>query len=96
MALPEKNEVTANLETHPMVNEEEFNDSKREEDEKQEEENADDADSEDDGEALDLDINEDEPEKPKGKNCIPGIVYLGHIPPRMRPKHMRTMLSVYG
>lgn len=101
MALPEKNEVTADLETQPMVNEEEVNDSKQEE-----EENADgdeDADREmnceddnDDGEALDLDINEDEPEKPKGKKCIPGIVYLGHIPPRMRPKHMRTMLSVYG
>ncbi len=100
MALPEKNEVIADLETQPMVNEVEVNDSKQEE-----EENADgveDADREmncedDDGEALDLDINEeDEPEKPKGKKCIPGIVYLGHIPPRMRPKHMRTMLSVYG
>lgn len=102
MALPGKNEVIADLETQPMVNEEEVNDSKQEE-----EENADgveDAaremnceDDNDDGEALDLDINEeDEPEKPKGKKCIPGIVYLGHIPPRMRPKHMRTMLSVYG
>ncbi len=100
MALPEKNEVTEDIETHPTVNEEEESDSKQEQ-----EENADgveDADREmncedDDGEALDLDINEeDELEKPKGKKCIPGIVYLGHIPPRMRPKHMRTMLSVYG
>ncbi len=101
MALPEKNEVTEDIETQPTVNEEEESDSKQEQ-----EENADgveDADREmnceddDDGEALDLDINEeDELEKPKGKKCIPGIVYLGHIPPRMRPKHMRTMLSVYG
>lgn len=106
MALPEKNEVIADLETQPMVNEEEVNDSKQEEEEKQEDkaDGVEDADREmnceddnDDGEALDLDINEeDEPEKPKGKKCIPGIVYLGHIPPRMRPKHMRTMLSVYG
>ncbi|XP_042617667.1 activator of basal transcription 1 [Cyprinus carpio] len=103
MALPEKNEVTVNLETQPMVSEEEFSDSKREEDEKQQE-TVGDAEQEmnceddsGDGEALDLDINEeDEAEKPKGKKCIPGIVYLGHIPPRMRPKHMRTMLSVYG
>lgn len=30
------------------------------------------------------------------KKCLPGIIYLGHIPPRMRPKHMRNMLSAYG
>uniref|UniRef100_A0A3Q4B515 Activator of basal transcription 1 n=1 Tax=Mola mola TaxID=94237 RepID=A0A3Q4B515_MOLML len=30
------------------------------------------------------------------RKCLPGIIYLGHIPPRMRPKHMRNMLSAYG
>lgn len=30
------------------------------------------------------------------KKCVPGIIYLGHIPPRLRPKHLRNMLSVYG
>ncbi|XP_051911308.1 activator of basal transcription 1 isoform X2 [Hippocampus zosterae] len=30
------------------------------------------------------------------KKCVPGILYLGHIPPRFRPKHMRNLLSVYG
>ncbi|XP_076860163.1 activator of basal transcription 1 [Brachyhypopomus gauderio] len=32
----------------------------------------------------------------KGKKCVPGIVYLGHIPPRLRPKHVRNMLGLYG
>lgn len=31
-----------------------------------------------------------------GQKCIPGIIYLGHIPPRLRPKHLRNMLSPYG
>lgn len=35
-------------------------------------------------------------EKTKSKKCVPGIVYLGHIPPRLRPKHVRNLLSVYG
>lgn len=30
------------------------------------------------------------------KKCVPGIIYLGHIPPRLRPKHMRNLLSAYG
>ncbi|XP_034392935.1 activator of basal transcription 1 [Cyclopterus lumpus] len=30
------------------------------------------------------------------RKCIPGIVYLGHIPPRLRPKHLRNLLSVFG
>lgn len=30
------------------------------------------------------------------KKCVPGIIYLGHIPPRLRPKHLRNLLSVYG
>ena len=34
-------------------------------------------------------------EKSGGK-VVPGIIYLGHIPPRLRPKHLRNLLSVYG
>ncbi|KAM9855141.1 activator of basal transcription 1 [Aulostomus maculatus] len=30
------------------------------------------------------------------RKCIPGIIYLGHIPPRLRPKHLRNLLAVYG
>lgn len=33
--------------------------------------------------------------RPRQK-CVPGIIYLGHIPPRLRPKHLRNMLSPYG
>ncbi|KAK2898260.1 hypothetical protein QQF64_032579 [Cirrhinus molitorella] len=103
MALLEKNEVLADLETQPITNEEEINDSEQEEDEKQQEENED-ADNEmkcedgnGDGQALDLDVNKDDrPKKPKGKKCIPGIVYVGHIPPGLGPSQLRTMLGVYG
>lgn len=45
------------------------------------------------GERVD-DASEDE--KTKDKKCVPGIVYLGHIPPRVRPKHVRNMLAVHG
>lgn len=31
-----------------------------------------------------------------GRKCVPGIIYLGHIPPRLRPKHLRNMLASYG
>ncbi|XP_042311234.1 activator of basal transcription 1 isoform X2 [Sceloporus undulatus] len=30
------------------------------------------------------------------KKVVPGIIYLGHIPPRFRPRHVRNLLSVYG
>ncbi|KAI3357044.1 hypothetical protein L3Q82_003688 [Scortum barcoo] len=30
------------------------------------------------------------------RKYVPGILYLGHIPPRFRPKHLRNLLSVYG
>ncbi|XP_012714204.2 activator of basal transcription 1, partial [Fundulus heteroclitus] len=36
------------------------------------------------------------PKKKGDRKCVPGIVYLGHIPPRFRPKHLRNLLSVYG
>lgn len=100
MALLEKND----LEIQAMASEEELNDPKPEEDEKancvqhaDQEMNCEDGDDDDDGGAVEAGTNEeDDVEKPKGKKLIPGIVYIGHIPPRMRPKHMRNMLSVYG
>uniref|UniRef100_A0A8C3F7F6 Activator of basal transcription 1 n=1 Tax=Chrysemys picta bellii TaxID=8478 RepID=A0A8C3F7F6_CHRPI len=36
------------------------------------------------------------PDPPQGKKIMPGIVYLGHIPPRFRPRHVRNLLSVHG
>ncbi|XP_070597325.1 activator of basal transcription 1 [Erythrolamprus reginae] len=30
------------------------------------------------------------------KKVVPGIIYLGHIPPRFRPRHVRNLLSVHG
>ncbi|XP_077185563.1 activator of basal transcription 1 [Paroedura picta] len=30
------------------------------------------------------------------RNVVPGIIYLGHIPPRFRPRHVRNLLSGYG
>ncbi|KAG8129785.1 hypothetical protein E2320_016494 [Naja naja] len=32
----------------------------------------------------------------EGKKAVPGIVYLGHIPPRFRPRHVRNLLCVHG
>lgn len=45
---------------------------------------------------------EEEQEEPREaahgskKRVVPGIVYLGHIPPRFRPLHVRNLLSAYG
>ncbi|XP_006902397.1 PREDICTED: activator of basal transcription 1-like [Elephantulus edwardii] len=40
---------------------------------------------------------EEEQEEGSGKKrIVPGIVYLGHIPPRFRPLHVRNLLSAYG
>ncbi|KAM7134482.1 activator of basal transcription 1 isoform 1-T2 [Macrochelys suwanniensis] len=36
------------------------------------------------------------PDPPQGKKIMPGIIYLGHIPPRFRPRHVRNLLSVHG
>ncbi|XP_067408373.1 activator of basal transcription 1 [Emydura macquarii macquarii] len=36
------------------------------------------------------------PDPPRGKKILPGILYLGHIPPRFRPRHVRNLLSVHG
>ncbi|XP_023189969.1 activator of basal transcription 1 [Xiphophorus maculatus] len=40
--------------------------------------------------------DDDEEAKKKERKCVPGIIYLGHIPPRLRPKHLRNLLSAYG
>ncbi|CAL8260188.1 unnamed protein product [Gadus morhua 'NCC'] len=38
-----------------------------------------------------------EEEKKGGvRKRTPGIIYIGHIPPRLRPKHLRNMLTPYG
>lgn len=44
---------------------------------------------------------EEEQEEPEEAACsrkrvVPGIVYLGHVPPRFRPLHVRNLLSAYG
>ncbi|XP_036605718.1 activator of basal transcription 1-like [Trichosurus vulpecula] len=31
-----------------------------------------------------------------GKRVVPGVIYLGHIPPCFRPLHVRNLLSVHG
>ncbi|XP_056394600.1 activator of basal transcription 1 [Hyla sarda] len=41
-------------------------------------------------------VEEKDPEGKKTKNIIPGIIYLGHIPPRLRPRHIRNMMSLHG
>ncbi|XP_001371676.1 activator of basal transcription 1 [Monodelphis domestica] len=33
---------------------------------------------------------------PSGKRVVPGIIYLGHIPPCLRPLHVRNLLSAHG
>ncbi|XP_017296946.1 activator of basal transcription 1 [Kryptolebias marmoratus] len=42
------------------------------------------------------DEDEGEVKKKKERKLDPGIIYLGHIPPMLRPKHLRNMLSAYG
>ncbi|XP_036959886.1 activator of basal transcription 1 [Acanthopagrus latus] len=65
-----------------------------EEEEEQEEEDDDDTDS--------ARIKKKKTNKQEGvtscpdRKCVPGIIYLGHIPPRFRPKHLRNLMSVYG
>uniref|UniRef100_A0A3Q0R898 Activator of basal transcription 1 n=1 Tax=Amphilophus citrinellus TaxID=61819 RepID=A0A3Q0R898_AMPCI len=86
--------------------------AQREDDEDDEEKREDGDEEEEEGAAADRREDEDEDagdkdatgikEKKKTKitsqdrTCVPGIIYLGHIPPRFRPKHLRNLLSVYG
>ncbi|KAJ8015875.1 hypothetical protein DPEC_G00001070 [Dallia pectoralis] len=66
--------------------------------------NSEDNSEDDDNPKNDSDPNEEElntqagveSKNPVVNKCLPGIVYIGHIPPRLRPKHMRNMLSLYG
>lgn len=65
-------------------------------------------DGKDEGSAADEDDGDDDKDQDasgeeknlkktgQDKKCVPGIIYLGHIPPRLRPKHLRNLLSVYG
>uniref|UniRef100_A0A8D0H8X5 Activator of basal transcription 1 n=1 Tax=Sphenodon punctatus TaxID=8508 RepID=A0A8D0H8X5_SPHPU len=34
--------------------------------------------------------------QPGAKKVVPGILYLGHIPPGFRPGHVRNLLGVHG
>lgn len=48
---------------------------------------------------LEAEEEQEESEEAAGgakKRVVPGIVYLGHIPPRFRPLHLRNLLSAYG
>ncbi|XP_029466970.1 activator of basal transcription 1 isoform X2 [Rhinatrema bivittatum] len=42
------------------------------------------------------DFSGDPKEEANMKHTTPGIIYLGHIPPRLRPRHIRNMLSAHG
>lgn len=80
---------------------------KREDDEEEEEEDdeeeggasADRRDEDEDaGDKESTGIKETKKKKltPQDRKRVPGIIYLGHIPPRFRPKQLRNLLSVYG
>ncbi|XP_031149008.1 activator of basal transcription 1 [Sander lucioperca] len=75
-------------------------------DDDEEEDGGDDGDEEEDDGDADQDAAVMKEKKTKRKavgvascadrKCIPGILYLGHVPPRFRPKHLRNLLSAYG
>lgn len=85
--------------------EEQDEEEKREDgdfDDEEEEGAAADRRDDEDKDVGDKDAVEVKEKKKKVKNvfqdrkCVPGIIYLGHIPPRFRPKQLRNLLSVYG
>ncbi|XP_071333633.1 activator of basal transcription 1 [Trachinotus anak] len=88
------------MERREEVEEERKATAQREEEEEEEEEEGAAADRGDDEDAAGM----KKKTKQKGVGitscsdgkCVPGIIYLGHIPPRLRPKHLRNLLSVYG
>ncbi|XP_053481660.1 activator of basal transcription 1 [Ictalurus furcatus] len=99
-----KAEAEMDQDTNSAASDEDLNMSEEEEEEEEdglEQKEVDDANQEkgdeekDDGGGERLDYAS-EGEKTKDKKCVPGIVYLGHIPPRVRPKHVRNMLAVHG
>ncbi|XP_053091793.1 activator of basal transcription 1 [Pangasianodon hypophthalmus] len=93
-----KADVEMEQDTNRAADDEELNTSEEEEEDGLEQTEVEDANQEkgddDDEEEEEEDVSEGK--KTKGKKCVPGIVYLGHIPPRIRPKHVRNMLALYG
>uniref|UniRef100_A0A8C6TWL3 Activator of basal transcription 1 n=1 Tax=Neogobius melanostomus TaxID=47308 RepID=A0A8C6TWL3_9GOBI len=90
---------------------EEHEHSNEEEDDKEGDKDLDDEEKEEEDEPEDENAGESEGNADEGskakikklklgvkseKKVVPGIIYLGHIPPKLRPKHLRNMLSVYG
>lgn len=63
-------------------------------DEDQDEENGSEGSQEQDA-SIANSVEEEDGQDPK-KKTLPGIVYIGHIPPRLRPRYLRTMLGAYG
>ncbi|KAM4021360.1 activator of basal transcription 1 isoform 1-T2 [Anomaloglossus baeobatrachus] len=59
------------------------------------EEKVDPEDGEDDTEMVE-DDEEEKASEGKKKAVVPGIIYLGHIPPRLRPSHIRKMMGAHG
>ncbi|XP_029974672.1 activator of basal transcription 1 [Salarias fasciatus] len=106
----EEEEEEDDAEEEEKASDVEEEEEEEEDDDAEEEENTADAEEEkDDDDVLEQSNKEggDEPaagmikkktKQPPGgdRKCVPGILYLGHIPPRLRPKHLRNMLSVYG
>ncbi|XP_076132253.1 activator of basal transcription 1 [Alosa pseudoharengus] len=74
----------------------------QEDQEEEEEEDGSEVDHEEDASTADLGEQDqfmdegDGQDLKSGKKTVPGIVYIGHIPPRLRPRYLRTMLGAYG
>ncbi|TRY72810.1 hypothetical protein DNTS_009512 [Danionella cerebrum] len=85
-------EAKMETQTQAIADKQDLIDNKSDEDEADQQINC----KNDDDEDEHLDLESNDKEKPKEKKIIPGIVYLGHIPPRMRPKNIRNLLSKYG
>ncbi|MCJ8734718.1 hypothetical protein PDJAM_G00238420 [Pangasius djambal] len=91
-----KADVEMDHDTNRAADDEELNMSEEEEEDGLEQKEVEDANQENGDEEEEEEEDVSEGKKTKGKKCVPGIVYLGHIPPRIRPKHVRNMLAVYG
>ncbi|KAF7646602.1 hypothetical protein LDENG_00184900 [Lucifuga dentata] len=107
----EEDEAAANSREDDDQDNSDDDDDDKDEADDQEERKKNDDDDEEEGEDKDEDTpsgkkkraNQKEDEKQQQKvtscsdrKCVPGIIYLGHIPPRLCPKHLRTMLTPYG
>lgn len=75
---------------------EDYDEDQEEEESGSEEDQDKDASIADSGEEEQPMDEEDGKDLKKGKKTVPGIVYIGHIPPRLRPRYLRTMLGAYG